>query len=181
MSQKRALAVLAFLGAVTALAWMGAPVPAKATPAAQALVSAQPAAFHTALLKTAGGEELSFPVLTLTHAIISPRDSASGLPTGKRQHKPMVLTKSIDKVSPLLLEAAIKGEPFTVEVTTYVRTGGRRMPFVTMRLENAFVASIGPAADDRPTEEVAFYYNKIAFIYAPSGTTLEDSWSGEYP
>jgi hypothetical protein len=27
-----------------------------------------------------------------THEIVSPRDSASGLPTGKRQHKPFVIT-----------------------------------------------------------------------------------------
>ena len=26
-----------------------------------------------------------------THAIVSPRDAASGLPTGKRTHKPFVL------------------------------------------------------------------------------------------
>jgi hypothetical protein len=31
---------------------------------------------------------------------ISPRDSASGLPTGKRQHKPFVFTKVIDKSTP---------------------------------------------------------------------------------
>jgi type VI secretion system secreted protein Hcp len=181
MFQKKTLGVLAFLGAAAALVWMGAPVLAKATPGGGALASVPPGALHTALLKTSGGEEVSFPVLSLTHAIVSPRDSASGLPTGKRQHKPMVLTKSIDKASPVLLEAAIQGEPFTVEVTTYLRTGGRRLPFVIMRLENAFVASIGPTADDRPTEEVAFYYNRIAFVYAVSGTTVEDSWSGEYP
>jgi hypothetical protein len=27
-----------------------------------------------------------------THEIVSPRDAASGLPTGKRQHKPFVIT-----------------------------------------------------------------------------------------
>ena len=31
----------------------------------------------------------------------SPRDAASGLPTGKRQHKPLSLTKAIDKSSPM--------------------------------------------------------------------------------
>jgi type VI secretion system secreted protein Hcp len=181
MFQKK-LGVLGFLGAAGALAWMGAPVLAKATPGGEALALAAPSALHpTALLKTSGGDEVSFPVLSLTHTIISPRDSASGLPTGKRQHKPFVLTKSIDKASPLLLAAMIQGEPFTVEVTSYVRSGGRRTPFVTVRLENAFVASIGPTADDRPTEEVAFYYNRIAFNYALSGAIVEDSWSGEYP
>jgi hypothetical protein len=34
--------------------------------------------------------------------IVSPRDSASGLPTGKRQHKPLTITKELDRSSPLL-------------------------------------------------------------------------------
>lgn len=33
-------------------------------------------------------------------AIISPRDAASGLPTGKRQHKPLTITKELDNMSP---------------------------------------------------------------------------------
>jgi type VI secretion system (T6SS) effector Hcp len=32
--------------------------------------------------------------------VVSPRDPASGLPTGKRMHKPFVITKEIDKSSP---------------------------------------------------------------------------------
>ena len=34
--------------------------------------------------------------------IVSPRDPASGLPTGKRQHNDIVITKPIDKASPQL-------------------------------------------------------------------------------
>jgi hypothetical protein len=30
-------------------------------------------------------------------AIVSPRDAASGLPTGKRQHKPFTITMPVDK------------------------------------------------------------------------------------
>ena len=32
--------------------------------------------------------------------IVSPRDAASGLPTGKRMHKPFVITKELDRSSP---------------------------------------------------------------------------------
>lgn len=40
--------------------------------------------------------------------IVSPRDAASGLPTGKRQHKPFVITKELDKSSPMLRESPTK-------------------------------------------------------------------------
>ena len=42
-------------------------------------------------------------------SIVSPRDAASGLPTGKRMHKPFVITKELDKSSPKLAEAVAKG------------------------------------------------------------------------
>jgi hypothetical protein len=49
---------------------------------------------------TASGCEIVF-----NQAIVSPRDAASGLPTGKRQHKPIVITKELDKSSPLLAKS----------------------------------------------------------------------------
>ena len=46
---------------------------------------------------TQAGREDSIMVIATQHEIVSPRDAASGLPTGKRQHKPFVITKEIDK------------------------------------------------------------------------------------
>jgi len=43
---------------------------------------------------------------TVKQTITTPRDAASGLPTGKRQHKPVSLTKPIDKASPKLMNRA---------------------------------------------------------------------------
>jgi hypothetical protein len=40
--------------------------------------------------------------ISFEQEIVSPRDAASGLPTGKRQHKPFVITKELDKSSPTL-------------------------------------------------------------------------------
>lgn len=37
--------------------------------------------------------------VALSHSISGPRDSASGLATGKRMHKPMTITKELDKRS----------------------------------------------------------------------------------
>ncbi len=46
---------------------------------------------------TIAGREASTPSVS---EIVSPRDPASGLPTGKRMHKPFVITKELDKMSP---------------------------------------------------------------------------------
>lgn len=45
--------------------------------------------------------------VSLSHSIKSPRDSASGLATGKRMHKPMTITKSLDKSSPQLFTLVV--------------------------------------------------------------------------
>jgi hypothetical protein len=40
--------------------------------------------------------------IDLTQAIVGLRDASTGMPTGRRMHKPMTLTKDIDKSSPKL-------------------------------------------------------------------------------
>jgi len=39
--------------------------------------------------------------ISFDQEVVSPRDAASGLPTGKRMHKPFVITKELDKSSPM--------------------------------------------------------------------------------
>src|SRR5215207_5809794 len=75
------------------------------------------------------------PIGGLTHEIVSPRDAASGLPTGKRQHKPFVITKEIDKTTPLLLNALVNNENLvTVKVAI---TDGTSNTIMTIQLTNA--------------------------------------------
>jgi type VI secretion system Hcp family effector len=47
----------------------------------------------------------SFAIEGYSHEIATLRDAASGLPTGKRQHSPLVITKELDKSTPLLMNA----------------------------------------------------------------------------
>lgn len=69
----------------------------------------------------------------LSHSIKSPRDAASGLATGKRQHKPMTITKQLDKSSPQLFTLMVpeSGSSVTIqaqapvsEVAAPVSSGG---------------------------------------------------------
>ncbi len=40
--------------------------------------------------------------IVVSHEIMAPRDAQSGMATGKRMHKPFVITKELDKSTPLL-------------------------------------------------------------------------------
>ena len=96
-----------------------------AAPAAQ--VPQDPLSAHTVYMQIrSNGQEIEgesqfddrfewTEVLEYNHSVISTTDRASGLPTGRRQHSPMVITKYIDKASPALMAALDNNE--TIEVT----------------------------------------------------------------
>jgi type VI secretion system secreted protein Hcp len=61
-----------------------------------------------------------------SHAVASPRDAASGLPTGKRRHEPLVITRAIDGASRRLTEALLDGEVLETCVLEVVRPTSSR-------------------------------------------------------
>jgi type VI protein secretion system component Hcp len=91
--------------------------------------------------------------------IVSPRDAASGLPTGKRQHKPMMLTAPLAKGS-----LTVRGSfPGCAVGTRYpsIKLGGRGKRYT---LQDAIITSCGRSStsgDALPMEEVSFNYGKI--------------------
>ena len=74
--------------------------------------------------------------ITFEQEILSPRDAASGLPTGKRQHKPFVITKELDKSSPVLAKGVSggmgSGKASMSDLSVMVNIGGRstKLPVV---------------------------------------------------
>jgi type VI protein secretion system component Hcp len=91
------------------------------------------------------------------------------------------ISKSMDNTSTLLAQYAINGnslgkaEIYFVEVGGGGKEEGVPVCYLMYQLDRCFVKSWSTSgdADDRPTEEVAFYYNKIAFQYAPTATGKE--------
>ncbi len=59
------------------------------------------------------GREDMLEIYGWNHEVVSPRDAASGLPTGKRQHKPLTITHAVDKASPLLMNVLTNNENVT--------------------------------------------------------------------
>jgi type VI secretion system secreted protein Hcp len=138
------------------------------------------------------GREDSMMVIAVSHSIISPRDAASGLPTGKRMHKPFVITKELDKSSPLLYNILVNNENITTwklehwTPQTDQRTGtGTEIQHFTIELENANIASIDyrMANNKHPDlmkfaeyEDVSFTYEKITWTWMKGGIMSSDSW-----
>lgn len=91
-----------------------------------------------------------------------PATTASGLPTGKRQHKPLVITKPVDKSSPKLAEAIAKGRVFPQTVVS-VPDKERGKGYLTYTLKNVVITSYSTSgdADSVPTETLSLNYEEI--------------------
>ena len=87
------------------------------------------------------------------------------------------VSKSMDSVSPFLAQVAISGNSLGGSEIVFVQTAGgetaadgKPLVYLWYKMDRTYVKSwsISGDADDRPTEEVAFLYNKICFKYAVS-------------
>lgn len=88
------------------------------------------------------------------------------------------ISKSMDAASGHLAQFAINGNSLgqaDVCFSSAVDANGSPNCYLRYKLDRAFVKSWSTSgdADDRPTEEVAFYYNKIAFAYQTLGDSGE--------
>jgi type VI secretion system secreted protein Hcp len=110
------------------------------------------------------------PLIGVSHEIVSPRDASSGLATGKRQHKPFVFVKQLDKSTPLLLSALVTNENLTAVTISLLRNG---QPVATIKLTNASVAGY---TDHGDTEHWSFTYQKIEWTWLDGGISAEDDW-----
>ena len=136
---------------------------------------------------TQAGREDSILVIGFSHEVDSPRDAASGLPTGKRQHKPLIVTKEIDKSTPLLMSALINNENITdVELKFWQPSrSGKEVQYYTIRLLNARIINVQQEMLNnqypenmrhKEREHISFVYQKIIWTYEDGGISTEDNW-----
>jgi type VI secretion system secreted protein Hcp len=122
-----------------------------------------------------------FAALSLEYELRSPRDAASGQPSGKRQHSALSVTKEWGAASPQLFQALVGNEVLeTVDIECYGTTESGDTGLVyKVKLTNAAVASIaqsgGGEAGPRELETVAFTFEKIEHQSVAGATLASDS------
>lgn len=136
---------------------------------------------------TQKGRENKIFVIGVSHEIVCPRDPTNGRPTGKRMHKPLVVTKPLDRSSPLLYAILTSNENIRdarLDFWTVTPTGQERQHY-TVRLTNANISAISfkLANVKNPKlsrlaeyEEVSFTYQKIEWTWNEGGLTASDDW-----
>jgi len=136
---------------------------------------------------TQKGRENSILVHSFSNEILSLRDASSGLPTGKRQHKPVFILKEVDKASPRLWSALVDNENLVEWQLNFWSPTPAGIEKETYRIDltNASIASIreympdneDPAKANLPLlEEISFVYQKIQWTWIDGGITAMDDW-----
>lgn len=135
-----------------------------------------------------GNPDQSIACLAFEHTVVSLRDAASGLPTGKRQHKPLTIVKPIDKTTPLLYAALCRNENLPEVVIQFYHppvAGEQPTPYYTITLHDARISSVRnwkPNTRDLSAdragdlEEVSFGYQRITWTFNDGNVEWEDDW-----
>jgi len=120
--------------------------------------------------------------------VTSPRDAATGQPSGKRQYSPITFTKVWGPSSPQIFQACVTNEVLSTVKFEFWTTisGGQEVMYQTIILTNATVSSFrrsigvpmgNEPPDPRDLEDVSLTFQKIEITdNAKGGITAMDDW-----
>jgi len=122
-------------------------------------------------------------ILGFRFEVSSPTDQQSGHASGRRQYKPLVISKFTDQSTPLIFQALAKNSLLDECKIVYYQTkpdgsGTVKQGELTLkkcRVIHHEIQAGGP--DARVVEEVAFTFDTIIIKDLPSTKEHEDSWT----
>jgi len=129
--------------------------------------------------------------ISFHYAVSSPRDLASGMASGKRQHGPVSFVKEWGAASPQFFSALCTNESLKSVFFEFVRLGdkGGEEVYQTLKLVNASVSAIeqyidgegvgDPGNDDRALEKISFAFARIEMENKDGKTSAVDDISGK--
>lgn len=135
----------------------------------------------------------SIPILAFQMGLVAPRDATSGMASGRRQYKPVVITKEWGAASPQGLTACATNEDLADVTITFTKTNpmGQQQASQTVRLTDANIVEVERftrsqdgtlllAANNLDTLELetwSFTFRKIEVDDNPSNLSFVDDWS----
>jgi type VI secretion system secreted protein Hcp len=134
---------------------------------------------------TKANEKDKIPVLDFGYEVISPRDPTSGLPSGKRQHRPVTFVKAWGAATPQIFAALVNNETLKTVLFEFTRVDqtGKEAVFQTVALVNASVSGLKEyteanargGSDD--LDLVSLTFQRITITNNDGGTTATDDWT----
>ena len=98
----------------------------------------------------------------------------------------VVVSKYVDRSSPILMKLCCKGEHFTKALLTVRKAGGSPVEYVKLELSKGIITEVssgGTNGDDRLTETVRLNFEEFTYTYTPqdakgaAGGEIPVSWN----
>jgi type VI secretion system Hcp family effector len=117
------------------------------------------------------GEAMSDQIRLVS--VVRDTPMAAAMPTGRRMHSTITITKEIDRASPMLAKAASTNELLSEVVITF--TGGAAGAKTAQKivLTNATILSVRKSGGN---EQITLDYQTIDVTYTKGGKTAMDDW-----
>lgn len=129
---------------------------------------------------TARGHERQIAITNLDYGVSVPRDAASGLPTGRRQYKPVSIVKRTDASSIPFANALSENENLTSCTFHFFKTdaAGRTVEYQRMVLTNASLSdhTFSGVQVGSDTETWKFIFQTITVTDLTNNKVFTDDW-----
>ena len=138
------------------------------------------------------GVEGSIPIIAVHHEINSPKDMATGMSSGKRQHQPIVITKEVDNVTPILYQILVTNDLITEASLLFygpdpssMLSSSPESNIYTITFRKATIGRIELSLFDlmqkekrtpNPVEYVSFFYDQIEWKWINGDISYVDNW-----
>ncbi|WP_083285193.1 Hcp family type VI secretion system effector [Pseudomonas lundensis] len=135
--------------------------------------------------KCQAGHEDEIRVLAYSLNMAAGKDATTS--GGRGKHMPVVITKNIDKSTPLLASALHEGEEVECKINFYrTSPAGFHEKYFTVMLGGGRIANLSvqvPHAihmgDAQPQELMAIRYREISWVHHQASTSAYSSWGNE--
>ncbi len=127
---------------------------------------------------TAAGYEGQIEIMSFSHGLSHPQSTTDGV-SGKVSVAEITVTKTTDRASPRLIEAAITGMVFAKAKVSFASTDQDKfVAYLEVDLSNARVTSLATSSSgDRPGEQLALACEQIRWTFQPrTGEEVTFGW-----
>jgi type VI secretion system secreted protein Hcp len=136
-----------------------------------------------------GRDKDKIPGVAFSYGVETPIDDITGLATGKRQHKPVIITKEWGAASPQIYQATVTNEVLRSVLCEFVNVNavGVEQTAFTIELTNATIVAFdgsvqfgeagGPAVDTRELERINLVFQRITITSVAGDSTAVDDWT----